>query len=189
MNRRHHPVWNDAQGPINEGVGAGGLTNVVLRGSLARIQAFSSTGKDSVTFYCQMPHNWDGRSKVRPHIHYVPLAAPASNKVVLWEWRYAWSLLDEEIPTDASWTTGTAQTTILTTDAFKQKIQAMGDIAPPAGAGPSAFLMVYLSRNGASATDTYTDGGVSNLGVLGMDTHYQYSRHGSLDELGESMAR
>lgn len=175
-------TWDDLQVPTLQAVGASSLTAVSYRDTAAKVAAMSSTGTDAITFFAQMPHGWKTTTSVKPHIHWVPLVTPAAGRVVRFTGLYAWSDPGGVLPANASWTTFTVDVDVAVGDEFKQKMTGIATVAPGAAASPSSTLVVHLVRDGASATDTYTDGGPSNVGLLSVDVHYQSSTFGTVGE-------
>jgi hypothetical protein len=175
-------VWDDLQVPTLQAIGASSLTAVSYRDTVAKIASMSSTGTDALTFFAQMPHRWKITTAVKPHIHWIPLVAPGAPRVVRFTGLYAWADITGTLPANASWTTFTADVNIAAGDEFKHEKTAIATAAPGAAAAASSILVVHLVRDGASVTDTYTDGGPSNVGILSVDVHYQSSTFGTVGE-------
>lgn len=166
-------VWDDMQVSVNQGIGSASLAAVAYRDTPAVVLAMASNGTDAVTFYAQMSHRWDPATDVHPHVHWVPLEAPAASRVVRFRGQYAWADPGEELPANAAWTTFQVDVTVAPGDEFLHKITPLATVAPGAAAAASSILVVQLVRDGASASDTYTDGAAANVGLLSLDVHYQ----------------
>lgn len=173
--------WDDQQVGATLGVGGAALATVALLDTPAKILAMAKSGTDAVTFYAQMPHRWD-KTAVRPHIHWIPLTTPAAPRVVRFTGQYAWSQPNQLVPRNVAWTPFTIDVPIAVADGEKHIITSIAQVAPPANAEESDFLIVHLIRDGASATDTYTDGAAANLGLLGMDVHFRAEKVGTFLE-------
>lgn len=175
-------VWDDQQVAATTGVGASALTAVTIPGASGKVLTMSSTGTDALTLYAQMSHGW-ARTLVRPHCHIMPLYNPVAQSVVRFSGQWAWTDVNGVLPAGGSWTSfGPVDVTIETTDALKHKLVSIGTVAPSAAPGSSSVLVVHVMRDGASASDTYTVSGPSNLAVLGCDVHYQANAFGTTAE-------
>lgn len=166
-------VWDDLQCNPQNATGGTALTVVVFRNTNARVLAFADNALNHLTFTAQMPHAWDPATAVNPHVHWVPLVAPAAARVVRFVGAYVWARPNQIIPAVASWTTvSPVDVTINPGDEFKALITPLVTVSPPANAEASDILFFVLSRDGGSASDTYNDG-VNNVGLLSFDVHYQ----------------
>lgn len=183
--------WDDIQGSIQQGAGAAALTTEAYRDTPFFMSFFRSGQVDKLSFIYQMPHRWQAGTKVRPHIHTVPMADPASTQNVLLEGQYAWLSDTIALGANATWTTFSVLVPINPGDAFKEKLidfTAGLGITPPAGIGESDILLVYVQRTGTSGQDTYntakTGGTVlANLGLVSADVHIQVQKAGTQAEL------
>ncbi len=171
--------WDDQQVAATMGVGRAALATVSLLDTPAKILAMANNGTDAITFYAQLPHRWD-KGGVRPHLHYVPLTIPAKARVVRFTGQYVWSRPNQLVPRNTAWTSlGNIDVPIAVADGERHIITSLAQVAPPVGAEESDFLIVHLIRDGASVIDTYTDGAVANLGILGMDVHFRAEKSGT----------
>lgn len=173
--------WDDQQVAATMGVGGAALATVALLDTPAKILAMANNGTDSVTFYAQLPHRWD-KTQVRPHLHYVPLTIPAAPRVIRFTGQYVWSRPNQLVPRNVAWTPFTIDVPLPIADGEKHIITSIAQVPPPVDAEESDFLIVHLIRDGASLFDTYTDGAVANLGILGMDVHFRAEKSGTAAE-------
>ena len=181
--------WDDVLGDVSQGNGAGALTYEAFRDTPYLMYFMRHDQDDSLHFRFQFPHRWKRGTDVKLHVHILPCADPASNQDIYFDGYYAWSTVDgTTVPANASWTGFNATEVVANGDIYKQKIVNLASITPPSGAKESAFLLVYLRRKGTSASDTYTTnkgGGTpaANVGLLGVDVHFQVNKIGTVTEI------
>lgn len=176
------PGWDDQQVGATLGVGGAALATVSLFDTPAKILGMANNGTDSVTFYAQLPHRWD-RGLVRPHVHWIPLALPGAPRTVRFNGQYAWAKPNALVPLNTGWTSlGNIDVPVAVADYRKHFITSLGILTPPADAVESHFLIIHFIRDGASATDDYTDGAVANVGLLGVDVHFRAEKLGTYNE-------
>jgi hypothetical protein len=183
------PLWDDVQGPVTQAGGISALTFEAYRDTGFFTYFMRHNQDDTIYLTYQMPHSWDPSTSVRPHMHVIPMADPASTEVVRVTGKYAWAQVGVELPADASWTSFTVDTNIATGDVHKKKIISLAVIAPPSNPKESNVLCLWVKRPGLSdAADTYSTGkgsgtAAANLCILSVDTHFQKQKLGSLTEI------
>jgi len=98
-------TWTDLIGVADQASGAGALTNEPYTNSV-NLLFFRSAQSDNLTYKFQFPHSWNVNTKVHPHIHWMPCAAPALNvtQSVNFGYQWGWMPIGTAFPT--SWTTG-----------------------------------------------------------------------------------
>lgn len=183
--------WEDLQGSIQQGAGVSALTTEAYRDTPLLMSFFRSGQVDKLSFIYQMSHRWQPGTKVRPHLHVVPMADPASTQNVLIEGQYAWMNDSTALPANSGWTTFSVVVPVNPGDAFKEKIVDFTGgvgITPPASFQESDLLCIYIQRTGNSGSDTYNtakSGGTAaaNLGLLSADVHFQCQKVGTQLEL------
>jgi len=177
--------WDDLQGTIAEGDNTGALTWEVYRDTPFKMAFFHYLQDDKLSYVWQLPHRWKQGTKVYPHLHCIPMSAPASPQDLYFTIKYYWCITGSAVPGVASWTDAAPVThTIAAADQFKLLIIGMGGITPPALAKESSILLYQLTRVGTSALDTYTTnktGGTvqANLALVSSDLHYQANKPGT----------
>lgn len=184
-------LWDDVQGPANQGIGASALTAEAYRDTPAVLLFMRHNEDDSLTFALQMPHSWKRNTEVRFHAHLIPMVSPVApgGEVVHFAYSYAWSKPGVELPANASWTSGTYNFTVAGDGSmtFKEQVVSLFNTTPT-GAKESAILVVNLKRLGTSPNDTYDTNkvggtGAANLCVLSVDAHFQKEKHGTTTEI------
>lgn len=164
------------------------MTVEAFRNTSYLMSFFRHNADVDLSFEFQMPHTWDPRTSVRPHLHVVPMANGSGNVRITGH--YHWAVPDTAIPVLASWTPFETTTAFVAGDQYQEKFIALGTFAPPAGASESAVLMLFVQRPGSSdGADTYStnkDHGTAaaNLGLLAADLHYQPHKAGTINEYG-----
>lgn len=178
--------WNDLiQSPLQ----AGGisLTAQTLLDTPFTVQCFRNDfDNGSLAFTYQMSHEWQPGTLIRPHLHLLPLADPASAQVAYFVGQYAWISGTRAVPVNASWTAFTASLTVNPGDVNKESLLDLSGgagVQPPAGIVESDLFLLYVFRNAANGLDTYKTaktGGTAqaNLGLLSSDVHFQIQKPG-----------
>jgi hypothetical protein len=180
--------WDDAFGDIAQGQATAALTYEAYRDTAYLIYCMQHNQDDTLHFRFQFPHRWKYDTNVILHIHFLPLADPASDQDVHFDGYYAWSKIGgTAVPALTGWTTFSVTQTISNGDVYKQKIKTLATITPPSEARESTFLLVYLRRN-SGASDTYTtskDHGTAqaNVGLLGVDVHFRLNKVGTITDI------
>lgn len=178
-------LWDDLLGSISDGnlgKGSAALTSEEYRDTGFLMFFLRHNQDDTINIVYQMPHMWDATTAVRPHMHIIPMAAGAGNLYI--EYQYAWAPFDIVLGAIASWTTGSVTVPITLADQYKHRLISIGNITPPAEAGPSTMLLFKTTRAGTNPLDTYSTnktGGTpsANVGILYLDLHYQKVRAGT----------
>jgi len=181
-------AWDDLQRTFQDGAGAAALTTEKFRDTDLRMGFFRSNQDDELSFEYQMPHTWDPRDEVRPHLHVVPMANGSGN--VRFTGHYYWARPNVAIPALASWTTFTVDTAFIAADQYQEKFIILPYTTAPTGTNESAVLLIALKRPGSSdAADTYDtakDHGTvqANIGLLSADLHFRPVKLGTETEFG-----
>lgn len=178
-------LWDDLLGSISDGnlgKGSAALTSEEYRDTGFLMFFLRHNQDDTINIVYQMPHMWDATTAVRPHMHIIPMAAGAGNLYI--EYQYAWAPFDIVLGAIASWTTGSVTVPITLADQYKHRLISIGNITPPAEAGPSTMFLFKTTRAGTNPLDTYSTnktGGTpsANVGILYLDLHYQKVRAGT----------
>jgi hypothetical protein len=124
-------------------------------------------------------------------MHYIPLVAPGAVKTVKMQINYQWCPVGQELLDPTGWTSPAAVAlTINPGDEFKHLLfELIHDISVPTGDGYSSILCAEVIRLGATdAADDYEAGkavgnAAANLGLVGIDVHYESDRDGSINDL------
>lgn len=179
------PVWTDLQGSISQGTAAAALTYEGYRDTNFKLFFFRHGQADEVNFVYQMPHEWDPMTEVRAHIHFIPMADPATPQIFALSLLYAWSRVGQALPALSSWTSKSVTKTISPGDVYKQMVLPFGSVSPPAGAMESDVLLIQAKRD--TGPDTYTTNktggtGPANIALLSSDLHYQKVKLGTAIE-------
>lgn len=182
--------WDDVQGSIANGAGAGLLTLEFFRDTRFNMYFMRHDQNDELNFVYQLTHRWMYGTDVKPHLHVVAMANPGATQNVYVTGYYAWSRPNyaSQIPALAGWTTFQVAVPIDPGDVYTQKIVSLGSWTPPAWARESTCLLIYFQRNGTNPLDTYTtnkDHGTpaANLGLLSTDVHYRLAQSGTVTEI------
>lgn len=128
---------------------------------------FGAGTQDSLYCTVQMPHNWKEGTNIFPHIHWLTEDSNAGN--IVWTLEYSWQ---NYLGTFGASTIIEAVSTNSTL--LKHNITGFSAIAGT-GKTISSILMIRISRNGPSASDTYA--GLASL--IEFDIHYQIDSLGS----------
>lgn len=182
--------WDDVQGSIANGAGAGLLTLEFYRDTRFNMYFMRHDQNDELNFVYQLNHRWKYDTDVYPHLHVVAMANPAVTQNVVIDGYYAWSRPNytTQIPALAGWATFSQTIPIEPGDIYKQKILSLGAITPPVWARESTCLLIYFRRYGTGPGDTYTtskDHGTpaANLGLLSSDVHYRAAHSGTVVQI------
>jgi hypothetical protein len=182
-------VWDDIIGPAVQASGNAALTQEGYRDTPAILLFMRHDQDDALTFTFQMSHRWMRDSEVRVHCHYIPMVTPATNQNVRLVCRYAWAHSATEVPVLTSWGTATVDIPIPSSgaDTFKEKLYTLF-ATTPTGSKESSILIVSVTRNGTSASDSFTTGKsggtqTANFCLLTVDAHYQTDKNGTTTEI------
>lgn len=181
-------AWDDLQRGVLSSKGATAMTYEAFRDTSYFMGFFRHNADVDLSFEYQMPHSWDPRTVVRPHLHVMPMANGSGNVRI--SGIYYWSLNSVAVPAAASWSSFTVDTAFVAADQYQHKLIAIGELSPPSGAQESDVLLLFVQRPAASdAADTYQtnkDHGTAtaNLGLLSADLHFQPIKRGTVTELG-----
>jgi hypothetical protein len=185
----HGIVWDDVTGPALQASGNASLTQEAYRDTPAILLFMRHDQDDSLTFAFQMPHRWKRDTEVKVHAHYIPMVTPATDQNVRLLCRYAWAHSSTELPAVASWGTATVDIPVPASgaDTFKEKLFALFSTTPT-GSKESSILLVTVTRQGTSASDSYTTGKATgtqtaNFCLLTVDAHFQTDKSGTVSEL------
>jgi len=189
---RNYGRWDDVQGSISQGAGAGNLTLEFYKDTRFNMYFMRHDQDDELSFVYQFTHTWDYSKVVVPHLHCVPMADPASPLNIRLDGYFVWSRAGYAaypMPSLTGWTPFGVDVPVAPGDIDVQKIVSLGSISPPSWARESTCLLIYMRRNGTGLGDTYitskASGGTqaANLGLLSTDVHYRIKRQGTEAEL------
>lgn len=175
--------WQDSLSPAMAGTGAAALTiQAITAGGAIRGVHMRHDQDDAVDYSTEIGHAWD-LGEVRLHVHWIPMANPAADQVVRWQYYYRWATttaLGVE-------STGTVDVTVSPGTNGRVINTHLANISPPASPTASTFLLYRLIRQGTSVSDTYTTSNPTgtaqaNVLLLGSGVHYQASRYGTATE-------
>jgi len=167
-------IWDDLSIPgMNAKPGVASPDWAVYKGGIF-LWMFKGTGTDEVCFTVQMPHSWKVGSDIKPHIHWVPTTAPASNNVT-WTLEYFWVNIGGTVGATTTITSSTV--TVGTPGIDTHLITGLGTISG-AGKTLSSILVCRLYRDGGNPSDTYAD----PAALLQADFHYEKDTEGSRSE-------
>jgi hypothetical protein len=181
--------WIDLQGSVSEGNAAAALTVQVYQAAGPWRGFFMRRDQpDQLDYTLQMPHQWDCRTPVRPHLHFAGCGPDAGTFAVEGVW--TWWVIGEALSPATAWTSYSASIALATTDQYVSHALPLFTATPPAGATPSAFLLFAIQRVYAS-TDTYHGDNpigtaAANVLVKGVDAHVWGTRPGTREEFGGS---
>lgn len=182
--------WEDLSAVIYEGTGPAALTYEGFRDTGFFMRFFRNNQNDSIFMTYQLPHGWDPSTAVRPHMHYLPMAAGSG--VLKFNYIYAWSSVNNgPIGAGSSWMTGSVTASLSPSDQYAQRIITFGILTAPSGCSESSVLLMKVERPGSTdATDTYEtskDHGTAaaNVAILYFDLHYQKQKAGTITPFPE----
>jgi hypothetical protein len=176
-------LWDDVFGDISQGAGVAALTYQAYRDTSFMMYFMQHNQPDALFFRYQFPHRWN-KKQVRPHLHFLPMAAGAGRFAVIGH--YVWVSVDRLVPAIAGWTAYSAYMDLVAGDQYREKILTLAKCDPPENSKESDILLIRCVRDHAGA-DTYTtskDHGTAaaNIGLLSMDAHYQSEKSGTVQE-------
>lgn len=172
------PGWDDMMVGATQGTGAASLAQVGYRSGPFQFVAFAPN--DTLSINVQFSHRWN-RGQVRPHIHWIPLQVPAVARNVRLTGKWTWAHPGTAVPADSAWTPFTTDIPVLPGQEYVPRIDNLFTPTTPADASESDFLLFYVTRTATG--DTYNDGAAGNVGLLGIDVHYQAEKSGTYGEL------
>jgi hypothetical protein len=182
-------TWDDILGPALQAAGNAALTQEVYRDTPAVLLFMRHDQDDALTFTFQLSHRWKKNSEVRVHCHYIPMVTPATDQNVRLLCRYAWAHSSTELPAVASWGTATVDIPVPANgaDTFKEKLATLFSTTPT-GSKESSILVVSITRQSATANDSYTQGkatgtAAANFCLLSVDAHYIVEKSGTSAEI------
>jgi hypothetical protein len=178
--------WDDI-GAYNEiFIGDSGVTNQyqLYRDTDILVRYFSSDKDHKVVMTFQMPHDWDPGTGVRPHMHYIPMAAGSGSFKL--NFTYAWAYFGQEFPDNSRWLSGSILVNVSASMQYTSHIAPFGTIIAPSGSKESSIFMFKVQRVGSDPEDTYKalneDGSTGNISIIYFDTHYQKIKAGTVGE-------
>lgn len=183
--------WDDVLGDVSQGTANATLTYEAFRDTTFLQYFFRHDQDDSLSMRFQFPHgvSLDASAIVVPHLHVVPMSAPAAPENVRFTGSYAWAVHGAAIPAAVGWTAfGPILQPVAAGDAFKDMKVILADIVPPVGFKGSSILLVRVARTGTDPGDTYTTAkgdhtAAANLGLLSFDCHYRKATEGTIVQI------
>lgn len=181
---------DDMLGSVQAAAAVAALTTEQYRDTGFSMPFFRHDQDDALHLTFQFSHRKRlGSNLASVHIHCIPMVSPAAPENVYFGYNYTWQNADGTFPANASWVSGNSTMTVGISDGFDGRLHSIiADIEPPASEGYSSFLLVTITRLGTDGNDTYDTAKVggtaqANLGLLGIDCHYETNRRGSIEEL------
>lgn len=177
--------WTDLIGNVEHAAGLAGMTRETLRDTPTNLYWFRRDQKDALDLRYQLPHGWD-RTRVEPHIHFVPAGAGAGDLVL--DGYYVWIAVGQPVPELAGWIAFTKTIPIAAGDLYiARAVNLFETTPPPAKAVPSAELWIYLRRN--TDVDTYQGAkavgtAAANVGLTFLDMHFRVIDTGTASTFG-----
>jgi hypothetical protein len=171
-------VWDDLKFPVSA-LSINRATSkpdqISLLGNVMGL-GFDNTASESVTFWCQMPHDWRQGTAVEPHVHWMPSGTATGN--VYWELEYYIA----DIATTFSSLATVGATDYNDGTANMHRYCDLGSINMSTITGVSAMVGCRLLRQSGLAIDTYGE----DAGLLEVDFHYRRDGFGSDGEASKS---
>jgi len=184
--------WNDLQGGVTAGKANLALVEEAYRDTPALYSFLRHDRANTLTFTYQMSHSWLVGTDVRPHVHLIPMAAPAppgTLQTVRFSGYYAWSRPERagQLPALVSWTPFSVERAFDDSDQYEERIISGGLITPPSWAHWSSHLHIQWLNDTSHLNYTYKTNkdhgtGAANLLLLSFDTHIQVDSFGSQPE-------
>ena len=148
------------------------LSNWQPGGAGATFQVYEFNTNDEVFFTCQLPHNYDIGTDLKPHVHWTPRNRGTNESGNGVAWKIDYSLVDVN-GTFSSSSTVNLTDTCDGTD-HKHQVSASGTISGLSITGVSAMLIIRLYRDGSDENDTWSTNTINNRpALLEFDIHYQ----------------
>jgi hypothetical protein len=175
--------WDDLRAIVNEGTGPASLTFEPYRDTGFYMRFFRHNQTDRIFMTYQMPHGWDTKSEVRPHMHMIPMGSASGS--ASFDFSFTWSNIDEMFSGSSGWTSGSVTVPVSALDQYSHKIINFGAILPHSAAKPSSILVFKVERN--ISVDTYESSkdhgtAAANIAILEFDLHYQQLKAGTVGE-------
>jgi len=140
---------------------------------------FEPNKEEEVYFSVQMPHNYKVGSDLLPHVHWTTVSVAPTRTNVVWGLEYSVIQIGGTYPLTTITTGNSVIGDIATISGAKQHlITSLGNISGGTGIntiGISTILVCRLYRASLVSGDTFT----SDVGLLGMDFHYEIDSMGS----------
>jgi hypothetical protein len=178
-------LWEDLRFPA-QGINPPGAESDPDVSTATGLLLFDKAKTETIAGVAQMPHAWKSGSDVKPHIHWMALAATApadGANAVVWTFQYA------VVNVDGAWdqtnyasNSVTATVAPFVSTAPVHQITEFAAIDMSTGFQDSCVILWKLSRMGGDGADTYNNDAV----LLELDFHYKSNTLGSLNEYGES---
>jgi hypothetical protein len=127
---------------------------------------------DRIYTSLQFPHDiyipHSGNVILRPHVHWIFIAEPTTDRTVIWELRYVIAKMDGTFAAAVSTLPADAYTTIGDAEIRKHFITSLGDLTVAAAdMSPSMIVIANLGLKNTSTVDA------GRVGLLSFDFHYQ----------------
>ncbi len=136
---------------------------------------FESNKEEEVYFSAQMPHNYKVGSSLQPHVHWTTVTGTPSRLNVVWGLEYTVIQIGGSFPSTTLITGNQIIPEIATISGAKQHLLTSLGTISGTGIGISTILVCRLYRASTAAGDTFSN----DVGLLGMDFHYEIDSIGS----------
>lgn len=165
------PVWGGAS-PTAFKKNAGGTSQGVL------LWMFSASTEQEVYFTVQLPHGYKVGSDIYPHVHWTTASGTPSGTNVVWGLEYTTIAIGGIYPTTSTLLANSVIAPIGSPSGSGQHlITSFGNISG-SGLGISTVLICRLYRAATNGSDTFAN----EVGLLGIDIHYEKDTEGSRTE-------
>jgi hypothetical protein len=139
---------------------------------------FSASTEQELYFSVQIPHSYKLGTDLYPHVHWTTAAGTPLGTDVVWGLEYTVVEIGGSFPITSTLTGNTVISAIGTpSGAGQHLITSLGTISG-ASLGISSVLVCRVYRAVANASDTFSN----EVGILGIDFHYQKDTEGSRTE-------
>lgn len=168
--------WRDLQGDISQGANLAALIYEPYRDTSFNMYFMQHNQPDHLSMRYQFQHDRVPGTPIRPHMHFIPMAAGTGNFVL--DYKYVFASVDDEVPAAIEWTSTQLTRPITLDEQYKHVVFDFGIFTPQADVLASTMLLVDITRNVAADTyETSKVGGTpsANIGLLSLDVHYQSS--------------
>jgi hypothetical protein len=139
---------------------------------------FSNSSEQELYFTVQLPHSYKVGSTIYPHVHWTTATGTPSGTNVVWGIEYTVVAIGGSFSTTTMLTSNTVISLIGTpTGTGQHLITSLGNISGT-NLGISSVLICRLYRATGDASDTFAN----EVGLLGIDFHYEKDTQGSRTE-------
>ncbi|MBI5540146.1 MAG: hypothetical protein HY951_08825 [Bacteroidia bacterium] len=142
---------------------------------------FSASSEQEVYFTIQIPHGYKLGSDINPHVHWTTATGTPSGTNVVWGLEYTVSAIGGNFPTTTTLTANSVIAAIGVPSGTGQHLITSFPTISGTGLGISTILVCRLYRKAADASDTFAN----EVGLLGIDFHYEKDTEGSRTEFSK----